>query len=342
MSGRFTVYNRIVSEETFAKILPENLKLANDFLDYLKAIDRAASTIRQYENDLHIFFAYNAEQNGNKRFTEISKREFANFQSYALTEWKWSSNRIRRVKSVLSSLSNYIECMLDEEEEYAGHRPVIRKIASSVLEPCREKTIITDKEVQTVLDELISKEKYQCACAFALASFSGSRKSELLRFKVRYFDDENIMKDAALYKTPEKIVTKGRGSKGKSLYKYTLLDFKKYFDLWMAERSKLGIESEMLLVNRNGQPLSVGALDEYAKYITDILGKPFYFHSLRHQLCTRLFKIGIPANIIQEFFGWSNLEMTNIYNDSDSSDFFGKYFTKDGLKGENNDGRFNG
>ena len=333
MARRSTVYNKITSEESLAKILPENKRLMEDFLDYLRSVDRSPKTIEQYRGDLNIFFSYNMEHNDNKRFTEITKREFARFQSYALTEWRWSSNRVRRVKAVISSLSNFIECILDEEEEYAGYRPVIRKIESPVKEPRREKTIITDDEVKMVLDTLVEQKKYQCACAFALAAFSGARKSELLRFKVCYFDDENIMENAALYRTPEKVVTKGRGSAGKALTKYTLMDFKKYLDLWMAERKRLGIDNEMIFVNKDGQPLSVSSLDKYADYITGILGKPFYFHSLRHQLCTRLFKIGLPADVIQEYFGWAGLEMTSVYNDSDASDTFGKYFTAEGIKG---------
>ena len=88
------------------------------------------------------------------------------------------------------------------------------------------------------LETLVEKKKYQTACAVALAIFSGARKSELTRFKVDYFNEENIIFDA-LFKTKEKIKTKGRG-KGKFIHKYVLLDFKKYFDLWMAERERLG------------------------------------------------------------------------------------------------------
>ncbi len=338
MAGRTTVYNNITSEESIAKILPENRELMDDFLDYLKSIDRSLNTIAQYRADLLIFFTWNVEHNNNKDFISISKREFARFQNHALNEWNWSSNRVRRVKSTISSMSNYVENILDEEEKYSGYRSVIKKIESPVKEPVRDKTILTDEEVQTVLDTLISEGKYQCACVFALAAFGGARKSELLRYKVSYFDNSNIMENAALYKTPEKIVTKGRGRAGKALTKYTLLDFKKYFDLWMNERAKLGIESEMLFVKNTGEPLQIGSLDYYADYITKILGRPFYFHSLRHQLCTRLFKLGLPVDVIQEYFGWSSVEMTSIYNDSDASESFGKYFTSDGIKGSETKG----
>lgn len=36
----------------------------------------------------------------------------------------WSPNRVRRVKSCLSSLSNYIETILDDEEGLENYRPL--------------------------------------------------------------------------------------------------------------------------------------------------------------------------------------------------------------------------
>ena len=109
--GRSTVYNNITTEELVAQILPENQTLSTDFLEYLRSIDRSPTTIEQYKSDLKIFFVYNLQFNNNKRFTEITKREFARFQNHAINEWQWSPKRTRRVKSVLSSLSNYIECI---------------------------------------------------------------------------------------------------------------------------------------------------------------------------------------------------------------------------------------
>ena len=334
--GRTTVYNNIVTDEKKKQINKENLSLMEDYLDYLISIDRSPATIAQYKNDLYIFFCWNIDGTENKYFVDLSKRDIAKFQKYALTDLNWSPNRLARVKSTLSSLSNYIENMLDDE--YENYRPIVRKIENPVKEVVREKTIITDEEVDNILDELVAQKKYQCACVFALAAMGGARKSELLRYKVSYFDDENIMDTAALYKTPEMIQTKGRGSKGKLLYKYTLLDFKKYFDLWMNERKEKGIESEWLFVKDNGEPLTVSTIDSYSKTISKILGRPFYFHAARHQLVSRLFRIGLPADVIQGYFGWTSSEMLKIYNDNEAADSFGDFFTKDGIKGSDKKG----
>jgi len=328
--GRKTQQNNITSEELISQISEENRTLMDDFLDYLNSIDRSPKTIESYRSDLYIFFVWNLQNNKNKYFIELNKRELAKFQNHVLNVWNWSPNRVRRVKSTLSSMSNYIENILDDEIE--NFKPIIKKIESPKKEPRREKTVIPDDEIDRVLNELAEQGRYQMAVALALAAMSGARKSELLLFKMDYFKDENIVFEA-LYKTPEKIRTKGSGRAGKPLNKYIVIDFKKYLDLWIEKRKELGIESEWLLVKENTQEhMKVSQLDSWANTFSKMFGVDFYFHCMRHYLVTRLRKYNLPTPIIQEFFGWSNSQMVDIYDDTEKSDEFGKYFTKDGIK----------
>lgn len=332
--GRTTVYNNITSEESLSRILPENKSLMKDFLDYMKSIDRSPSTISQYESDLRIFFVYNLENNGNKRFTHITKREFAKFQNYALNEWGWSPKRVRRVKSVISSLSNFIENILDEEEEYEGYRSVIRKIESPVNVAVREKTVFEEAELQALLDYLVEKKKYRQACCLSLAICSGRRKAELPRFKVSYFDDENII-FGSLWKTPEKVQTKGRGSQGKKIYLYVLKkQFEPYLQLWLKDRKEKGIESQWLFPSMDdySKQMSVETMDGWKDSFTRFLGKDFYWHSLRHYFTTMLVKNNIPTNVIQDIVSWESADMVNLYSDISADENIGKYFDENGIK----------
>ena len=339
IKGRSTVYNSITNPEKTALINKDNLELMEDFLDYLQSIDRSKQTISSYRSDLLIFFTIVMEKLNNKDFIDISKREFAKIQSYFINDLGWSSSRVRRVKSTISSMSNFITDILDEEDRYKNFKKTINRVENPVKEAVREKTVLSDEQIDFLLDTLVEKKKYQTACAVALAIFSGSRKSELTRFKVDYFNEEDIIFNA-LYKTKEKIKTKGRG-KGKFIHKYVLLDFRKYFDLWMAERERLGIDSEWLLVSKvkdeNGihyEQARISLLDSYADTCSNILGVPFYFHSMRHNLVSRLSKYNIPSNIIVEFVGWSKeggSAMIGIYDDNEAVDDFGKYFSADGI-----------
>lgn len=333
IKGRTTVYNAITSPEKTALINKDNLELMEDFLDYLQSIDRSKQTISSYRSDILIFFTIVMEKLGNKDFIDISKREFAKIQSHFINDLGWSSSRVRRVKSTISSMSNFIIDILDEEEKYQNFKKNVNRVENPTREAVREKTVISDEQLQELLDILVEKKKYQTACAISLAMCCGARKSELTRFKVSYFDEKNIIFDA-VYKTDEKIKTKGRG-KGKFLYKYVLLEFKKYFDLWMEERERLGIESEWLFVTKNAngewEQATTTLFDSYADTCSRLLGIPVYFHCLRHYVITRFRKLNLPSNVIVEWTGWNDESMIAIYDDSEAIDDFGKYFSAEGI-----------
>lgn len=333
--GRSTVYNKITSEEKLRQINPDNIELGNDFLEYLASTDRSPSTIYNYSSDLKIFWCWNLDKNKNKYFPDLTKRDVAKFQNFALNELGWSSNRLARVKSCLSSLSTFIENILDDEIE--NYKPIIRKIENPVKIPVRDKTVLSEEQVNYLLQELVNQDKLQQACVVALAAFCGCRKAEITRFKTWYFKSDNLICDGALYKTPEKIKTKGRGAKtGKLLTKYVLApEFQPYLDLWLEKRKELNIESEWLFVTKENDEwtqIKISTISSYAQLCSKILDINFYFHSLRHQLCTRMVsKYHLPQKIIQEFFGWSSSDMIQIYDDSEASDEFSRYFTADGI-----------
>ena len=135
------------------------------------------------------------------------------------------------------------------------------------------------------------------------------------------------------YKTPELIKTKGRG-KGKFIPIYVTVEtFQKYFDMWMEERKRLGIESEWLLINKKEDgsycQMSTSTLDSWAQTFTNYLGKPFYWHSLRHFFVSELQRAGIPDGVIQEIVNWETADMVKLYSDLTADEQIGKYFGND-------------
>ena len=334
--GRSTVYNEITSEEKLRQVNQDNIQLEEDFLEYLASIDRSKGTIKQYKANLHIFWCWNLESNKNKFFVDLTKREIAKFQSHALNVWKWSPKRIRTVKATISSLSNYVENILDDE--YEGYKPIVRKIESPADEVVRVKTVFQMEDLQPLLDTLVEKEEYMKACMLALAMYSGKRKAELTRFKASYFDSENLICDGALYKTPEKMQTKGRGQRGKLLDVYTLAKaFQPYLDLWMKEREKLGVTTDWLFPKyKDGkfvdEHIEISFMDSVSRTFSNMLGKSFYWHSIRHYFTTYLLEQNLPENIVQSIQGWSSSDMLRIYDDRSSDSQLEKYFGADGIK----------
>ena len=244
--SRFTVYNNIVTSEKWTKVNPENIQLGEDFLEYLQSIDRSPDTIKGYRNDLKIFWVWCLDFNGNKYFPELTKREVAKFQNYALNTWNWGSSRMRRVKSCLSSLSNYIQDILDDEKEFENYKPIIRKIENPAKTARREKTVLTDEQVDGLLETLVERKEYEGACAIAIAAYSGMRHGELLQMRPDFFNDDHFVYDS-MWKT-DKVRAKGHGKDGLQLNKFILYGAKRYIDLWMNERKEKGINSEWMFV----------------------------------------------------------------------------------------------
>ena len=130
---RKTKQNDITSPELLAQVNPENMRLKQDFIAYLQSVQRSPKTIAGYSNDIDIFWVWNLLNNGNKFFPKITKRDYAAYQHWLINENGNSPSRVRRLKSAISSMSNYVENILDDEDDFKGFRSTVRKIENPVV-----------------------------------------------------------------------------------------------------------------------------------------------------------------------------------------------------------------
>lgn len=309
-----------------------NMRLKDDFLMYLQSVQRSKKTIAGYDNDLLIVFTYILEHLNNKDFAKLTKRDISSMQNWLINENGNSPARVRRIKSAVSSLSNYIMSVLDDEEEFKDFKSIVRKIENPAMQQVRKKTVWEEEDLDDILNELVESKQFKKACCLALAMCNGRRKAELCRFKVLDFKDENLICSGALYKTSEPIQTKGFGL-GKYIYCYTLAKkFKPYFDLYMDWRQSEGIESEWLFPSATNpeEPMSETTLNSWAATFSRISGEDFYWHSLRHFFTTYLVRSGIPDNVITQIVGWESADMCKIYTDIDADEHISQYFDENG------------
>lgn len=324
--GRRTKMNTITSDELLSQVNPDNLSLLNDFLDYLRSVQRSETTIRGYENDIQIAWVWCLQNNNNTFFVNWTKRNVVAYQNWLLNSNENSPARVRRLKAALSSLSNYIEGVLDDE--FPNFRNIINKVENPVNRPVREKTVWDDDELDLLLDKLIENKDYEKACYLALAMYSGRRKSELCRFKVSDFSEDKLVCGGALYKSAP-IKTKGRGG-GKMIPCYTLAKkFTPYLNYWLKYREEHGIDSEWLFPDKNNveDHIPVSTANSWANTYTRLANKPAYLHSLRHYFTTSLVRSGIPDNVITQIVGWESADMCKVYTDIDADEQIGLYFS---------------
>lgn len=329
--GRKTKMNSITSPELLKKINPKNRELLNDFVDYLRSIQRSEGTINSYISDINIAFVWCLQHNDNLFYVDWTKRQVVKYQNWLINENGNSPARIKRLKASLSSLGNYIEAVLDDE--YPNFRNIINKIESPVNQPVREKSVFTDEQIQGLLDQLTEKGSYDKACALALALYSGRRKSELLRFRVSDFGEDHLVCGGALYRS-DPMKTKGRGVNGKILEVFCLAkQFKPYLDRWLDYRKDNGIESEWLFPSKRdpNKPLGISTLNSWAVSFSNLLGMDFYWHAVRHMTVTNFKRAGIPDTVIQQYIGWSDISMVPVYSDLKADEQLAMYFNEDGI-----------
>ena len=327
--ARKTRINNLTSPELLAQVNPENMRLKNDFLDYLRSVQRSPGTIAGYSNDLDIFFVWVLQNAKNKPFVNITKRDIVAYQGWLINSNENSSSRVRRLKAAISSLSNYCENILsDDEPEFQNFRSIVRKIENPALQPVREKTVWEDAELEDLLNKLVEMKAFDKACYLALAMYSGRRKSELCRFRVSDFDDSRLVCDGALYKSAP-IKTKGK-SGGKYIPCYTLAKkFKPYLQMWLDERKRIGLESEWLfpLKANPAEHIGVATANSWANAFTRLSGRDFYAHSIRHYFTTSLARAGIPDGVIQSIVAWESSDMVRLYTDIEADEQIGMYFS---------------
>lgn len=329
--GRKTKMNSITSPELLAQVNPENMQLLDDFKDYLRSLQRSEATIHGYESDILIAWVWGLKHNNNAFYCDWTKRQIVKYQNWLINENENSPARIKRLKASLSSLSNYIESVLDDE--FPNFRNIINKVESPVNQPVRDKSVFTDEQIQTLLNNLTDRGQYHKACALALALYSGRRKAELLRFKVDDFSASRLVCGGALYKSSP-IKTKGRGVQGKQLECFCLAKkFDPYLKRWLDFRKEHGIESEWLFPSKSNpnEHMAISTLNSWAATFSTMLGADFYWHAMRHMTVTNFKRAGIPDTVIQQYIGWADISMVPVYVDMKADEQLGMYFNENGI-----------
>ena len=85
---------------------------------------------------------WNATQNANKPFQKINQARSCALSKLANQRQRELPSRVRRLRSAISSLSNYVENIIaDEDEDFAGFRSIVKKIEAPPLEKDTEKMV---------------------------------------------------------------------------------------------------------------------------------------------------------------------------------------------------------
>lgn len=326
---RKTYRKIIVTEETLAKVNKENLHIVER---YLKNFDtkRSDKSVVVKRSDFNIFLCWNCLYNENKIIPDIKKYELMDFFDFGVNELGWGTSRFNSMHSSLNTLFSFIENFMDEK--YPNFRNNMSKIEKPVKQMAREKTVLTEAQVNSLIRHLKNDcPNYQQLICLLLFVSSGVRLSECLRITTDLIDENNLAFGDNFLKTTKKIKTKGFGKNGEPKYKYFLKDlFLEDYKVWLKQREQIleekGKEHNYILLKNNGDPATIDVVNhwvrQWEKYLTeDEETNPkheqinLYCHAFRHFLATQMARKGISQDLVVAIYGWKSGDMFNIYND---------------------------
>lgn len=321
--SRKTFRKIITSPELLEQINPKNKTLMRKFLNNKNA-KCSDKTIVNYESDLNIFFTYNLLYNDNKFFIDIKKIELSEFFDYGLLELKWSGNRYSRIRSLLSSFSDFIVNYLDED--YPDFKNLIDKAVPKIpKEPVRKKTILFPEQVYELRDILINQGKLGQATYLMLLASSGARISETLRITTDIINESHTAFGDLFLETTEEIKTKGHGKKGTMMTRFIIKDtFLPIYKQWLSVREEImkknKKEHNAIFIKSNGEPAKESTVNSWIKQWEKILGFDLYAHCFRHFIVSDLTRKGCSSDFIVAVMKWKSADMYRIYNDIEDKD----------------------
>jgi len=312
MVKRHMEYHIYNAEEAWEDVSEENKILVKEFMEYVSATDKSPETKRVYIHNLKLFFQWVLNERENKFFAELKKRDFMSWLSYLVDTQKLSPSRVRQLRSTISSLSNFCENVLaDEDKRFENYRNLILKIPAPPLESVREITYLSDEQINKLLDWLEEQQAWKDCLYIVLSFYTGARKSEVRQFKISDFTKDTLQN--GMYKTSLKRA-KGRGKIGKQRYfliPQEIVD--KYLGLYLTTR--VDDLDDLFVTKYKGKvnSVSLNTFNHWCDKYSEYLGIPVYPHCYRSSIATMLKERGKDPVKIQKMLGHKDISTTMGY-----------------------------
>ncbi|HHV82745.1 MAG TPA: tyrosine-type recombinase/integrase [Tepidanaerobacter syntrophicus] len=262
-----------------------------EFIKYMKLIDRSEQTITGYEKELIYFDSFLSVKHNCPVYIEDVTLE--DIEDYLLDQKK------RGIASASRSRSVYI---LRSFYNYCVKKDITAKNIASLIEPVKVKQKERDYLTEEEFNKLAAAIKQPVIrTAVETMFYTGGRMSEIIHLKL---DDVNL---------EEKVIhiTKGKGGKARDIpINDKLCDILKNY----IENIRDAKSSRFFALKSTGKVSSsyVNRLIKEAAYEVG-LKKDVSAHILRHSFGTNLLEKGASVVSIQKLLGHANLAVTTRY-----------------------------
>jgi integrase/recombinase XerC len=308
--------------------LKESVDYLNLYFDYLK-YERNYSmyTIKAYLKDISDFKLFFTKEGFCESYLEIKRLKTVELYLGYLRKQKGRDNEKQTNRSIARKLSSlrgfyrflklkgFIEINVFENiESVKIDQPLAKRIDNKEIELLFKSIILnTPLNIRNylILDMLI---------------LLGIRASEITAIKLQ---DINISRGD--------ILIHGKGSKDRLLPLTTplmreLQDYIAYTRVILINKSRQENFSDILLLNKNGDPLTVRGLQKILISLVKKTGETYKIHPhmIRHSFASEMLKNGADLRVIQELLGHESIKTTQKYTQISNEDLFKNYQQKMG------------
>lgn len=299
-----------VTEEEYLKCNEWNRIILEEFLEQSHFSN---DSVKQYKSAGRIFLRFVHDRFQNKPIYELKARNGMLYQNW-LDGLGLSSSAIRLRRSLVSSLSNYIE--LYYGEDFPLFRNIFPKGVAHIPHTFKyEKTPLTLDEFNHLIKTLDEQEEYQIKLYVLLAYYTGSRRGECIQVLKSVVDHDKV--DGKEFYATNTVRGKGAGKNGKQyklFFNQIVMDAMKK---WMEVR---GIDNEPALfvrIYKDGrvEPLQREVFNDWmSSKCMEILGIRGTPHMLRRTRATHMVvNEGLSIDKAKSLLQHQSSETTSLY-----------------------------
>jgi integrase/recombinase XerC len=268
------------------------------FLNYISKQKRySAHTATSYANDLKGFKSFLIADCGLESALHAGKRQIRAYLA-ALMEAGLSPVTVNRKLSTLKSLYKFLhrtqQVAVNPCHDLSGPKKP-KRLPSFIDESGMPDSFLRAVDTTDFID-------LRDAIILELLYQTGIRRAELLALRKKDIDLSNLQ-----------IRVLGKRNKERLIPVSLLL--KRNLDYYFTVKEEKGFNSELVFVNKNGNPISPSAASALVRsrltvYTTALKKSP---HILRHTFATHLLNNGADINAVKELLGHASLAATQVY-----------------------------
>ena len=298
--------------------------------EFISVQNLSPQTKKQYTSGLRQFGYYKEKSMNGKPLHKVTKRDFLRYISYLRDDRKMSSSSMNFKKACVSSLCNYIENVVaDDDDDYKTFRNFTRGLPAIPKNRVYDKVKVTYEEYQEMMKMLESDENYLGMAWLATAFNVGARLSEIIQFKTEILSYDFPEDSTFIYS--HAIRLKGAGEDGKVEPYMINREAIEYMKLWVEKR---GYEHEYIFTTGNKENARQMA-DSWASYfcantLTDMMGRRINPHLFKASCVTHLLEEGIKLELVSKYVAHHNDVSTTIQHydlrdfEEEKNEIFGK------------------